>query len=284
MISTTLAHQQPPTPTQGSPQKDPHPAQTPLSRAPGQDLFSNAAAALFAQQVVLQSQLQYAALLSNLRVGQLSPSQYYQALLSNLALASPKSASSPSTTRKRPEPEVVDDSASEATKEPEGSPTKRKYKTPSSPTKRHFNKNGQDDETQSPVSGMFIKSADSVPPPELLQAAADSRVGIEPLRLPVKNCNGRRRRKTEEWMGAGEEEEEEEYEIFQVTDEAKRKFALIQNVIGDYVCRLCKVGFALKGCAREGGKEGEGEWLEKGWGQGWLPREREGGREGSCRS
>lgn len=66
-----------------------------------------------------------------------------------------------------------------------------------------------DDETSSPVSGMFIKEATSVPPAEQLQAEADL---------------------------------DDSAQFVEVTEEARAEIAKIPNVIGDYVCSLCKVG------------------------------------------
>uniref|UniRef100_A0A0M3HS02 C2H2-type domain-containing protein n=1 Tax=Ascaris lumbricoides TaxID=6252 RepID=A0A0M3HS02_ASCLU len=67
-----------------------------------------------------------------------------------------------------------------------------------------------DKETSSPVSGMFIKDASSVPPPDELQAAADM---------------------------------DETAAFVNVSEESRRNIAQIENVIGDCVCALCKVKY-----------------------------------------
>ncbi|EJW85854.1 hypothetical protein WUBG_03235 [Wuchereria bancrofti] len=67
-----------------------------------------------------------------------------------------------------------------------------------------------DSETSSPVSGMFIKEASSLPPPDELQAAADL----------------------------------DETAVFvNVSEESRRKIEQITNVIGDCICALCKVRY-----------------------------------------
>ncbi|KHN82994.1 Insulinoma-associated protein 2 [Toxocara canis] len=67
-----------------------------------------------------------------------------------------------------------------------------------------------DKETSSPVSGMFIKEASSVPPANELQAAADM---------------------------------DETAAFVNVSEESRRNIAQIENVIGDCVCALCKVKY-----------------------------------------
>uniref|UniRef100_A0A914URY4 C2H2-type domain-containing protein n=1 Tax=Plectus sambesii TaxID=2011161 RepID=A0A914URY4_9BILA len=67
-----------------------------------------------------------------------------------------------------------------------------------------------DDETSSPVSGMFIKEATSVPCAEQLQAEADL---------------------------------DDSAQFVEITEEARAEIAKIPNVIGDYVCSLCKVRY-----------------------------------------
>ncbi|CAG9531474.1 unnamed protein product [Cercopithifilaria johnstoni] len=67
-----------------------------------------------------------------------------------------------------------------------------------------------DSETSSPVSGMFIKEASSLPPADELQAAADL----------------------------------DETAVFvNVSEESRRKIEQITNVIGDCICALCKVRY-----------------------------------------
>uniref|UniRef100_A0A8R1Y1G3 C2H2-type domain-containing protein n=1 Tax=Onchocerca volvulus TaxID=6282 RepID=A0A8R1Y1G3_ONCVO len=67
-----------------------------------------------------------------------------------------------------------------------------------------------DSETNSPVSGMFIKEASSLPPADELQAAADL----------------------------------DETAVFvNVSEESRRKIEQITNVIGDCICALCKVRY-----------------------------------------
>ncbi|VIO97742.1 LD18634p, putative [Brugia malayi] len=67
-----------------------------------------------------------------------------------------------------------------------------------------------DSETCSPVSGMFIKEASSLPPPDELQAAADL----------------------------------DETAVFvNVSEESRRKIEQITNIIGDCICALCKVRY-----------------------------------------
>ncbi|VDK28321.1 unnamed protein product [Gongylonema pulchrum] len=67
-----------------------------------------------------------------------------------------------------------------------------------------------DSETSSPVSGMFIKEASSLPPPDELQAAADM----------------------------------DETAVFvNVSEESRRKIQQIPNIIGDCICALCKVRY-----------------------------------------
>uniref|UniRef100_A0A1I7VRG8 C2H2-type domain-containing protein n=1 Tax=Loa loa TaxID=7209 RepID=A0A1I7VRG8_LOALO len=67
-----------------------------------------------------------------------------------------------------------------------------------------------DSETSSPVSGMFIKEASSLPPPDELQAAADL----------------------------------DETAVFvNVSEESRRNIEQITNVIGDCICALCKVRY-----------------------------------------
>ncbi|KAL1230312.1 hypothetical protein TSPI_06772 [Trichinella spiralis] len=71
-----------------------------------------------------------------------------------------------------------------------------------------------DEETTSPVSGMYIRDANDVPP-ELLN----------------KN-------------GASTEELEDETALWvEASEEARAELALIPNRIGDYICRLCKVRY-----------------------------------------
>ncbi|VDD93655.1 unnamed protein product [Enterobius vermicularis] len=67
-----------------------------------------------------------------------------------------------------------------------------------------------DSETSSPVSGMFIKDASSVPPPDELQAVADL---------------------------------DDTAAFVNVSEESRRKIAKIENVIGDCICALCKVKY-----------------------------------------
>ncbi|VDN03388.1 unnamed protein product [Thelazia callipaeda] len=67
-----------------------------------------------------------------------------------------------------------------------------------------------DSETNSPVSGMFIKEASSLPPADELQAAADL----------------------------------DETAVFvNVSEESRRKIEQITNIIGDCICALCKVRY-----------------------------------------
>ncbi|KRZ25544.1 Insulinoma-associated protein 1 [Trichinella pseudospiralis] len=71
-----------------------------------------------------------------------------------------------------------------------------------------------DEETTSPVSGMYIRDANDVPP-ELLN----------------KN-------------GTSTEELEDETALWvEASEEARAELALIPNRIGDYICRLCKVRY-----------------------------------------
>ncbi|VDP15925.1 unnamed protein product [Onchocerca flexuosa] len=67
-----------------------------------------------------------------------------------------------------------------------------------------------DSETNSPVSGMFIKEASSLPPADELQAAAD----LDDTAVFVN-----------------------------VSEESRRKIEQITNIIGDCICALCKVRY-----------------------------------------
>ncbi|KRX70845.1 Insulinoma-associated protein 2 [Trichinella sp. T6] len=108
----------------------------------------------------------------------------------------------PVTPKASPEPQVP------VKVNPAPSPRKR------SATKRTIRRLQVDEETTSPVSGMYIRDANDVPP-ELLN----------------KN-------------GASTEELEDETALWvEASEEARAELALIPNRIGDYICRLCKVRY-----------------------------------------
>ncbi|KFD55221.1 hypothetical protein M514_03862 [Trichuris suis] len=71
-----------------------------------------------------------------------------------------------------------------------------------------------DEETSSPVSGMYIRDAKDVPPEEMARSQQQS-----------------------------EEADDESAPWVETSEEARAELALIPNLIGDYICCLCKVRY-----------------------------------------
>ena len=77
-----------------------------------------------------------------------------------------------------------------------------------------------DQVTNSPVSGMFIRAECDMPQPEHTNLGPDGELLDDSAKF------------------------------VEISDESKAAIARIPNVIGDYICRLCKVGHDCKLCKK----------------------------------
>ena len=85
---------------------------------------------------------------------------------------------------------------------------------------------GLNDETSSPVSGTVIRQLGEG------EAAPEIRKGIHSFFVSLKTWN------ITNIYNAGDIDPE--FNVVEVTEEAKQELAKIENKIGDYICRLCK--------------------------------------------
>lgn len=129
--------------------------------------------------------------------------------MASISLASPKQSQSTPSPRKRPPPKIKESTKVHSPAPASGGGTPKKA--------RAIRRIQFDDEMCSPVSGMYIKDLDEMP------AQSPSSQGDSEAAQPLLDDSAL-------WV--------------KITDEAKAELAKIPNLIGDYICRLCKVRYA----------------------------------------